>query len=80
LAHAEQIFFEKDVFWTTWLPFLTSTGALWMAITILALVAIRRRGVRSKQMIEAWEEEEEIAAERQIQRSMNRDHTNDIVN
>jgi len=43
-------------------------------------VAIRRRGVRSKQMIEAWEEEEEIAAERQIQRSMNRDHTNDIVN
>jgi len=80
LAHAEQIFFEKDVFWTTWLPFLTSTGALWMAITILALVAIRRRGVRSKQMIEAWEEEEEIAAERQIHRSTNRDHTNDIVN
>lgn len=80
LTHAEQIFFEKNVFWTTWLPFLTSTGALWMAITILALVAIRRRGVRSKQMIEAWKEEEEIAAERQIHRSMNRDHKNDIVN
>jgi hypothetical protein len=80
LADAELIFFEKNVFWTTWLPFLTSTGALWMAITILALVAIRRRGVRSKRMLEAWEEEEATAAERQIQRSINCNHTNDIVN
>ena len=80
LADAEQIFFEKDVFWTTWLPFLTSTGALWMAITILALVAIRRRRVRSQQMLEAWDEEEEIAAERQILLSTNRDPDDDIVN
>jgi hypothetical protein len=80
LAHAEQIFFEKDVFWKTWLPFLTSTGALWMAITILALVAIRRRRVQSQQMLEAWDEEDEIAAERQMLRSTNRDHKNDIVN
>ena len=80
LAHAEQIFFERDVFWTTWLPFLTSTGALWMAITILALVAIRRRRVRSQQMLEAWEEEEEIATERQMLRSTNRNPDDDIVN
>jgi hypothetical protein len=80
LAHAEQIFFEKNAFWSTWLPFLTSTGALWMAITILALVAIRRRRVRSQQMLEAWDEEEEIAAEEQMVLSNNRDHKNDIVN
>jgi len=80
LAHAEQIFFEKEAFWTTWLPFLTSTGALWMAITILALVAIRRRRVRSQQMLEAWDEEEETAAEKQVLQSNNRDHKNDIVN
>jgi len=84
LAHAEQIFFERDVFWTTWLPFLTSTGALWMAITILALVAIRRRRVRNMQMVEAWDEEEkeeeEIAAERQTPRPTSHDHENDIVN
>jgi hypothetical protein len=79
LAHAEQIFFEKDVFWTTWLPFLTSTGALWMAITILALVAIRRRRVRSMQMVEAWKEEE-ITAERQTPRLTYSNHKNDIVN
>ena len=80
LAHAEQVFFEKDVFWTTWLPFLTSTGALWMAITILALVAIRRRRVRSQQILEAWDEEDEIAAERQMRRSTNRNPDDDIVN
>ena len=80
LAHAEQIFFEKEAFWTTWMPFLTSTGALWMAITILALVAIRRRRVRSREMLEAWEEEEQIPAERQMLRSTDPDHKNDIVN
>jgi hypothetical protein len=58
LARAEHTFFEKDAFWNTWLPFLTSTGALWMAVTLLALVAIQRRRVRSRQMIAEWEEEE----------------------
>lgn len=58
LARAEYAFFEKDAFWNTWLPFLTSTGALWMAVTLLALVAIHRRRVRSRQMIEHWEAEE----------------------
>lgn len=59
LPRAEYTFFEKDAFWNTWLPFLTSTGALWMAVTILALVAIHRRRVRSRQMIEHWESEDE---------------------
>jgi len=59
LSRAENTFFEDDAFWNTWLPFLTSTGALWMAVTLLALVAIHRRRVRSRQMIEEWEEEDE---------------------
>jgi hypothetical protein len=58
LSQAEKTFFEEDAFWNTWLPFLTSTGALWMAVTLLALVAIHRRRVRSRQMIEEWEHEE----------------------
>ncbi len=61
LSRAENIFFEEDAFWNTWLPFLTSTGALWMAVTLLALVAIHRRRVRSRQMIEEWDEEDERA-------------------
>jgi hypothetical protein len=79
LAHAEQIFFEKDAFWNTWVPFLTSTGALWMAITILALIAIRRRRVRGNQMLEEWEDEE-AEAERRTPRPTHPNHENDIVN
>jgi len=58
LATAERAFFEMDAFWYTWLPSLTSTGALWMAVTLLALVAIHRRRLRSRRMIEEWEAEE----------------------
>ena len=65
LARAENTFFEEDAFWNTWLPFLTSTGALWMAVTLLALVAIHRRRVRSRQMIEEWEGEDQRVDELQ---------------
>lgn len=58
LPRAEEIFFEDEAFWTTWVPFLTSTGALWMAITILALVAFQRRRARRRARLEAWEREE----------------------
>jgi hypothetical protein len=65
LSRAENTFFEEDAFWNTWLPFLTSTGALWMAVTLLALVAIHRRRVRSRQMIEEWEGEDQRVDELQ---------------
>jgi hypothetical protein len=61
-ARAEHRFFVRDAFWHTWVPFLTSSGALWAAITILALVAIRRRRARSAAMLERWEAEEELAS------------------
>lgn len=67
LSRAENTFFEEDAFWNTWLPFLTSTGALWMAVTLLALVAIQRRRVRSRQMIDEWEAEDEPASGRHTQ-------------
>jgi hypothetical protein len=58
LPRAEEIFFEDEAFWTTWVPFLTSTGALWMAITILALVAFQHHRARRRARLEAWEREE----------------------
>jgi len=79
LMHAEQIFFEKEAFWTTWVPFLTSTGALWMAITILALIAIHRRRVRSRQMLEAWEEEDGPETFERFQPT-DPSHSGDLVN
>jgi len=58
---ATQRYFVKEAFWYTWLPFLTSSAVLWMAITLLALVAIRRRRERSAAMHAKWDAEEESA-------------------
>lgn len=56
-------FFGREAFWRTWVPFLTSSTGLWMAITLLALWAIRRRRQRDAE-IRARFEEEEAAQER----------------
>ena len=51
-------YFRKETFWTTWVPFVTSTTALWMAITVLALLAIKRRRERDAELREGWALEE----------------------
>jgi hypothetical protein len=58
-SRAEEIFFHEEVLWSTWVPFLTSSGLLWMAITMLALVAIKRRRDRSRALHEKWEQEDQ---------------------
>lgn len=58
LASFERRFFRSDAFWTTWVPFLTSSAALWMGITLLALLAIRRRRQRDAQLRARWAAEE----------------------
>jgi len=59
LEQVEYRFFVREALWHTWVPFLTSSGLLWAAITALALVAIRRRRTKSAAMREQWEAEEE---------------------
>ena len=80
LSRAELVFFEEDAFWNTWLPFLTSTGALWMAVTLLALVAIHRRRVRSRQMIEDWEKEDQEQIDVRVRGRILRGDDNEIIN
>jgi hypothetical protein len=63
LVEIERHFFEDEALWTTWVPFLTSSAALWMGITALALVAIHRRRQRNAAMHARWEEEEARRAE-----------------
>ncbi|MCD4751299.1 MAG: hypothetical protein K8R59_18165 [Thermoanaerobaculales bacterium] len=58
LRRAEKIFFRDQALWNTWLPFLTSTGALWMAVTLLALLAILRRLAKNRAMRKQWDSEE----------------------
>jgi hypothetical protein len=61
LSEAEHRFFVREAVWHTWVPFLTSSGVLWAAITALALFAIGRRRAKSAAMREHWEAEEELA-------------------
>lgn len=62
LERAEYRFFVREALWHTWVPFLTSSGVLWAAITTLALIAIRRRRARSAAMRDRWDAEEELRA------------------
>ena len=53
-------FFSRELFWSTWVPFLTSSGALWMGITLLALYAIRRRRQKDAELRARWAEEDGV--------------------
>ena len=62
LAAAEESFWRRQTFWQRWLPFLTSSFALWLAVTLLALAAFRRRRRRDAELAARWEQEERALA------------------
>jgi hypothetical protein len=58
LPSVESRFWRRTVLWYRWVPFLTSSVFLWIGITTLALVAIRKRRAKSAEMRRRWDEEE----------------------
>ncbi len=64
LANAENKFWRELSWWNKWFPFLTSSFAIWLAITGLALLAFYRRRAKDQELLQQWEEEEMRAAER----------------
>jgi len=62
-AAAESEFWERQRIWTTWVPIMTSSTTLWLAVTVLALVAIRRRHQKNVEIEKKWEEEEDPRSE-----------------
>lgn len=58
LRGVERWFFGRRALETTWIPFLTSSVALWMAITVLALAAFARRRRRRAALYERWDAED----------------------
>jgi hypothetical protein len=58
LASTARGFFLRDPLWNTWVPLITSSTGLWMAITLLAIWAIRRRRQRDAEARARWEAEE----------------------
>jgi hypothetical protein len=58
LATFARAFFRRQTFWNRWVPWLTSSAALWLAITFLALAAFRRRRRRDAEIARRWEVED----------------------
>jgi len=58
-ASAEAAFFKRERVWTTWMPILFSQETLWLAITLLAILAIWRKRKRGAELRKRWDEEED---------------------
>jgi hypothetical protein len=58
LAAAETSFFRHLDLWNKWIPVVTSSGTLWILITLLAIYAIKRRRDRDAEILARWDEEE----------------------
>lgn len=59
LASVEASFWRRQTLWNRWVPLLTSSTVLWIGVTLLFLVAWRRRAARTAELEERWEEMEE---------------------
>jgi hypothetical protein len=57
VADEESAFWKRHRFWNRWGPFFTTTTALWMGVTLLALVAFVRRWQKNAAIRRRWEEE-----------------------
>jgi hypothetical protein len=51
-------FWEERGTWKSWIPIVTSATTLWMAVTIIAILAIYRRRRRNLEIERQWEDEE----------------------
>src|SRR6185295_17114494 len=62
LAVVEASYWKRRTFWNRWVPILSSTATLWTGVTLLALVAFRRRSARDAALRARWEAEENAEA------------------
>ena len=80
LASFEASYWRRRTFWNRWVPFLSSTTALWLGITALALAAFKRRRTRDAERLRKWELEEELKElqdERDAQNGQDEDAENE---
>ena len=54
----EAEFWQRQRIWTTWVPIIASSTTLWVAVTMLAILAIYMRRRRNRAIEEQWAEEE----------------------
>jgi hypothetical protein len=73
LAEFARSYFRRETLWNSWIPFVSSSTVLWMAITLLALLAVKRRRERDVAMREAWAEEERARIRQEVARRLEDD-------
>jgi hypothetical protein len=61
LEQAETDYWRRQAFWNHWLPFLGNPTTLWIAISLLAIWAIKRRRDRDRERAAEWAASEQIA-------------------
>ncbi len=59
LYAAEERFWSRSRLWNRWLPLFASSGVFWLPLSLLAVWAFRRRRVRTAEMMQRFEEEEQ---------------------
>jgi hypothetical protein len=75
-TNAFHAFWRRATVWYRWVPFVTSSTVLWIGVTMLALIAIRRRRQRDRAQHLAWELEE---AQRELA-ALRSSSSDDLVN
>ena len=60
LNRAEAVFWAQQTTWTTWVPAITSTLALWLGIVGLAFYAYRKQRQRAKSLQQQWKDEDDL--------------------
>jgi hypothetical protein len=58
ISQAESEFWDAQRVWTTWVPILTSSTAVWMLVTVIAIVAILKRRRKDAEMKNRWDKED----------------------
>lgn len=58
LAEAEEQFWDRQTLWNRWIPVATSSGMVWLAITLLAVWAFTRQRKRAAAIKRQWKEDD----------------------
>lgn len=59
LTQAEEQFWSRQTLWNRWIPVATSSGMVWLAITLLAFWAFTRQRKRAAAIKKQWREDDD---------------------
>jgi len=58
LSQAEEQFWSRQTLWNRWIPVATSSGMVWLTITLLAFLAYTKQRRRSAAIKKQWQEDD----------------------